>query len=918
MRPHAVSIVCLLALAPGLFAQEQPAPLDVHFLSPSNGELTGRQAVVHAVVDCGDHGSWSLQDVGNDMEPLAQGIGPVAGDQPLWSGEPDVGRCRLRLTVSEDGVTDSDECVFLVAADELPGWPLPPCGPASGLAPMPEAGFESLLAARVVDGEQELLLLDGAGVARPGWPVALGTLDAQLPVGVRPLLLDEGPGAGVYVLGKSRLLALSSLGTLLHERIVDDPVVAGPVLGWQGPREPRLRLLVAAATGTELRSYATDLTLTGSVAVPGQAVKGLAPVLVDWSPDGHEVVLLALQEASGLSVAVVDPQGGGFHRLHDLGDLDAVALTVGELDGDWIGDGVLTAKAGKVVAFDRTRILWTRAHSDESVTSPALVDLDGDGAQEAVYCGRDGDGELKLHAVRGDGAAVPALDGLVIGDTGKVRHAPAWYVDDEGRLQLLLVLEPDDSARERRLLRVDPAGSIEETAFRLPGRLVAPPRLLDVDDDGRLDLAVADDCGTLAVWPLAAPAGDASHAYGDRRQSGCWLRPLSALPADGVLGGRVAVDGRLDGDHAVRLHDFTLASGELALSDSVLCTGTVRIAAGAVFELSGTALVAGPTKLESDGRLRLIGGGAEPGSLPVLRRPESALLQALDLRSSARSVLELRACTINSHPLEFQLAAGSLELADSWWVGPGGLRLSAVDLRAERSLFKADGTAIELLAGSEARLEDCSICASDCGVRVSSAALSFVGGRVLTCGDGLLLSSGGSCEVDSVHFQGNGHDVQLLATAGEARLNQCDFVETRLTALQNQGSFEIDARFCYWDALDPVAGPALREPQLDAAILPLERPARVLSLGSGPMVDGDEPLEWMPVVFSDSGLPIHVEYRIYRLDNPWLPLPGHPTATTTSTRWRDPELHLHDRAFYRVTAAMGKPHSLMVPDMPLR
>lgn len=915
MRPNATVTTILLGAAVAAFAQELPRPIEARLVEPASGSMTGLRPRVHAQVDCGSHGAWRLLAVeGGQSTLLAEGQGPAGGETPLWSGTLETGRRLLRLEVVDGGEQRVDELSFFVAADQLPGWPIPATAPASGRATMPEAAFGGLLGARHGAGGDELLLLDGAGSCRPGWPVELGGLSVELPADARPLVLEEHPDAGVFLSTKTRLLAWSADGALRAEAELDSPPACPPLLHWSGMDEARLLLVVAGDQSAELRVHGSDLALLDAISLPGQACKGLAPALADWTDDGVADLLVPLLVDGDLRVALVNLATGGVSVVLELPGLVPLALAAGELTGDMVGDAVLVGAGGRIVAFDREQVhfSWTLAQTEFS--PPALVDLDGDGAQEVYFGRRDAGGACSLQGVHGDGSPCDGFAPLDLDDDARLARAPVWYRSDDGAPRLVVALEPADAVRPRRFFTIDAQGGVADPGFLLPGRLTAPPRLLDLDGDGRLELAAASDDGTLALWPLGAPDGDVGHAWGDRRQSGCWLQPLLALPAEsGSICGRVRLDSRLESAAALRLVDLRLQGGELALRGPAVLQGPCEVSSGAVLELAGEALGVDPASLRLDGRLRLAGEGVAPGELPAERRPESGLLERLELRPSAEGVLELRDCLVDRFEAEFRLDAGRLELRDSWWLGPAGLVLDGARIEARGSLLMAEETALWVRDGGQALLVDTDLSGADCGLRVDGGAAVLHGGRVLTCVDGLRLGTGATLEADSTHFQGNGHDVIATLLAGAARLTSCDFVEARLAPVRSVSGAVVDARHCWWAAERPVEGNVLLDPALDEPVKPVERPLRVETLGAGPMVDGDEPLEWTPVVFTESGLPVRVEYRVYRLDDPWAPLPATPAVQTASTWWRDPESR--ERACYRVTAVMGKPAGgLSTPD----
>jgi hypothetical protein len=185
---------------------------------------------------------------------------------------------------------------------------------------------------------------------------------------------------------------------------------------------------------------------------------------------------------------------------------------LGDVDGDGLAD-LLVAEGGSTPAL---HIRWSRAFVADSYYPLAdlpdeLVagDLDGDGRDEVAIATR-----TWLQLVRADAQAGLVSAGLY----------DAWTLgpsivdlDGDGRAELLV---PVRRAPEVRVLRLDGAGPVLADTFATVGNPITVAAG-DLDGDGRLDLAVANDLGQVEVFraregtfaPLGRWLGDGDDAY---------------------------------------------------------------------------------------------------------------------------------------------------------------------------------------------------------------------------------------------------------------------------------------------------------------------------------------------------------------------------------------------------------------------
>ena len=169
----------------------------------------------------------------------------------------------------------------------------------------------------------------------------------------------------------------------------------------------------------------------------------------------------------------------------------------------------------------------------------AVVDLDGDGGQEIIYCSYDS----LLHAVQVDGselAGFPVFLNYLLEATPSVGD-----IDNDGDLEIVV------GGLDRNLYVIQHDGS-SEAIYLAPGFILAPSTLYDLDGDGDLEiitpayndvLGVMHHDGTpLAGFPLTlddnmtvgAAVGDINGDGNINIVVGTWGDQLHALNLDGT------------------------------------------------------------------------------------------------------------------------------------------------------------------------------------------------------------------------------------------------------------------------------------------------------------------------------------------------------------------------------------------------
>jgi hypothetical protein len=263
----------------------------------------------------------------------------------------------------------------------------------------------------------------------------------------------------------------------------------------------------------------------------------------DGGPDRGAVWILFLA-ANGTvaSQAKISATSGGFAGALDAGDwFGFAAASLGDLDGDGVGDLAVGAPRDDDGGANRGAVWLLFLHADGSVKSHAKV-----GSGSGGFTGVLDDNDQFGCAI----APLGDLDGDGVGDL-----AVGAYLDDDGGPDRgavwVLFLKTDGSVKAQ--------AKISSTAGGFAGALDTGDQFAislaaagDLDGDGAPELAVGaradDDGGTDrgAVWLLSLAAGGAVTAHGKiSSTAGGFAGPLD----DGdFFGASVAPLGDLDGD----------------------------------------------------------------------------------------------------------------------------------------------------------------------------------------------------------------------------------------------------------------------------------------------------------------------------------------------------------------------------------
>ena len=267
-----------------------------------------------------------------------------------------------------------------------------------------------------------------------------------------------------------------------------------------------------------------------------------SPVLADLDKDGRLEIITGADDDSGGRLLVFKSDGSsmpGFPRSIDQTIFSSPA--VADLDGDgWldivVGTGNFYAGRGYAVhAWSHTGTYlpgWPVATGGFVLSSPAVGDIDGDGAPEVVVGCNDG----KLYAWNGDGSRVSGWPVVVVDNFGN--GSPLNFAspilanfDADPYPEVFINMQCDIMVLDGNgayLTHVGNSGSSGLPNINMTSAKFCPlntPAAGDIDGDGRLEIArgngtAPDGQAQLWVWessrtPATAPwamfRGDAAH-----------------------------------------------------------------------------------------------------------------------------------------------------------------------------------------------------------------------------------------------------------------------------------------------------------------------------------------------------------------------------------------------------------------------
>jgi|GEM_PF-2666889 len=907
---------CLALLA---FTLGANARLGALITSPATLDLLTGQVDVQVSVELEGAGSWTLQAMqdGQDGVLLASGGGSVAPGTTVYSGSLPQGPVSLVLDVTGENASASHEVRVVATATPLNGWPFRQGELAfsSLLHPMAEGRDGGVLVARQAEGSREavemgeLVWLDGAGAPLPGWPLPLFSLSQALSPRSEPILMRRQGEDRLAVVSKTHVLEFNRQGALEDQVACGGLPMGEAVLLHRSGAGDCLALPVLTTDGPVLRLLDAQAGTTETVELPGTPLWS-RPVLGDFTADGQVDLVVLVNGPTGPQALLIDGRTRQSSNLADLPVAQWVSASAGDLDGDFEQDLVLVARGGLVLVLNRNQELWRQELPASTLGPAALMDIEGDQRQEVALLAQDAGGTLRLLVWDAEGGALP-FSGATACTQGSAVHPPQLVRDEGGVPHLLLAVEAGGGAWASCVLDMDLQGQVMDRGWWLPTAFSGTPRLLDVDGNGTLEVVAGDERGRWVAWPAGWQDVHPPHPRGDARHGGLTLQPVGPGVMPDVLAGAMALADQLELQDDQRVEDLCLERGRLVVDTAFRPGGVLTVDSGATLGLGVNAEVIGaqavPIRLR--GRLQITGGGAGAAFMPgpSASTPANTLLSRLDVHYLPGSHVTLRQCLLHALPSALVVEACSLSLDSCWFLaGAHGLVARHAVVRATDCLFQPSENLLQILDGSRLEMDECVVTSSPAtALYAHGAFVRLHNTQFLTCEEALRLEGGTVSVLDSVHFQANGRDVVLGVDHGVLDLHDCDFMESREAGLVNESGEAVVAVSCHWDADQPSLGPVIRREDRPSPVKPVVIPNPVFDVEPGPMVDGDEPLEWSPVEFSVGGIPIHVEYRVYRSLLPYdVVRPENLVAVTSTTAWRDPNHHA--KCFYRVTASMGK------------
>jgi hypothetical protein len=882
----------------------------VRFVSPCSNELFCDLVTMRLEVSCSDSTAWRVLDTHAESQVstlIAEGSGPISADQIFTLQDPLAGsHCFSIYLNNEQTAAAEANCTVNEAA--LPGWFHRPSLYGKRFSHESDlftsfglVRFELEPKTPILPEQLWLECRDDAGQMLPNWPVDLSALGMNLGSTVLPLQV----GDGLLLASSGQLVLFASDGTQTHNLLVESDVMAAPMLWYD--TDARLHIVFLSGLQGQAQMLLLDAELgveqtldLGFYDLPQDASLTSA----DLNADGQREIFALLEDAAGSHVHRIAEDFSHSTIFRSITSFQG-ALHAGEITGDGRSD-LLFSSPSLLLAFDESGLIWQQSPSAGTFSDCLLHDMDGDHQQELLWIENQTGGGSQLRALTGAQEAFAPFDALDLRTDAQVLQAPRPVKLADGQCGLACVLLSNAPLLSTEVLLLSQTAEPFLRRY-MPGQILANIYLRDLDDSGSLDLLLEDDAGWMAAWDLTLPLSPKTSPFGSALHDGNFMQPISSLALPRVLSGPLVLIDAIETD-SLLLHEVALLSGSMSLGQFAALEGDLIVHPDATLRFEADlSLQNHLTSLQHFGVLAFVGAGADLSDLPSEPSPESVLLANLPLQTHAGAAWTFDSFIWNPGRTLFDLGTDVSLVMQDCWILDSGLALDASSAQFDRCLFLGMDQGLCLNMGSIAAVQECVFSSvQDIGIDNTGGDLTVLNTIFLTSEIALRHGSAGVTEVDSCHFQANTLDLMVTANPATVSLDYCDFVETWDVAIRNQASGVVNARNCYWEVVSAFEGDVSIEPQLDAPVKPILLPQPVLGVDPGPMVDGDEPLEWQPVEFTDDGTPVQVDYCIYRSDAGYgVFAPENLIARTSDNYWFDADMPA--RAFYCVTTTFGKP-----------
>jgi hypothetical protein len=168
---------------------------------------------------------------------------------------------------------------------------------------------------------------------------------------------------------------------------------------------------------------------------------------------------------------------------------------LGDIDGDSKLDVLVGSSSKKLYAIgENGHLLWEHRATDKISGTPVICDLDGDDKMETVFKSDNG----YVGVVGCNGGSKSGWPKQAGNQNGFFPFVPAAADIDEDGIKEIIVGTPDS----KEIMIYNAAGEVIKK-ISLNGAVHDSPNITDIDQDGKLDMVVADDKGYLNVIKLS-------------------------------------------------------------------------------------------------------------------------------------------------------------------------------------------------------------------------------------------------------------------------------------------------------------------------------------------------------------------------------------------------------------------------------